>query len=123
MWSFYADEHRGCCLEVEVDDYNSWDKVLVDYTQKVYDLTDISTAKEILSRKSKHWKYEKEVRFIKESNINDMEEYLQIKIKRIYLGIRMLSEDKNLIKTLVNVWDSEIEIIEMKKEDIDFGYL
>ena len=122
MWSFYADEHRGCCFEVEVDDCSDlWEKVLVDYKENFYNLNDSSTVIEILSRKSKQWNYEKEVRFLKESNTDTM--YLPVKIKKIYLGMRMCDEDKKLIKKIVNAINSGIEIIEMKKEDIDFGYL
>ena len=122
MWSFYADEHRGCCFEVEVDDCSDlWEKVLVDYKENFYNLSDSSTVIEILSRKSKQWNYEKEVRFLKESNTDTM--YLPVKIKKIYLGMRMCDEDKKLIKKIVNAINSGIEIIEMKKEDIDFGYL
>lgn len=122
MWSFYADEHRGCCFEVEVDDCSDlWEKVLVDYKENFYNLNDSSTVIEILSRKSKQWNYEKEVRFLKKSNTDTM--YLPVKIKKIYLGMRMCDEDKKLIKKIVNAINSGIEIIEMKKEDIDFGYL
>ena len=122
MWSFYADEHRGCCFEVEVDDCSDlWEKVLVDDKENFYNLNDSSTVIEILSRKSKQWNYEKEVRFLKESNTDTM--YLPVKIKKIYLGMRMCDEDKKLIKKIVNAINSGIEIIEMKKEDIDFGYL
>ena len=35
----------------------------------------------------------------------------------------MNDEDKALIRKIVNAINSRIEIIEMQKEDIDFGYL
>lgn len=125
MWSFYADEHKGCCIEVEPVG-NSWTRLDVDYGSTIYNLTANSSVEDILSRKSKHWEHEQEVRFIKtldpKKNVR-ISSYLKVKIKTIYLGIRMDEKDKNLVRKIVGDINKDIVILDMKKTDIDFGYL
>ena len=102
MWSFYADEHKGCCLEVEPIG-KSWIKLEMDYSSNIYNLTENSSIENILSHKSIHWNYEEEVRFIK--TLDPIKEkispYLKVKIKRVFLGVRMSNKDKLLIQKIV----------------------
>lgn len=128
MWSHYADSHRGCCIEFELGKSDLWDDDYVIYENKLPKCNCEDDVKNVLLTKSKHWEYEKEVRFIKTMKERSSY-YMPIKIKKIFLGIKMNDKDKRLIRNIVEVINkkhkkekNKIEIIEVKKEEIDFGY-
>lgn len=131
MWSFYADSHKGCCIEVEpVNPKKAWTELDVKYVDTMYNLNGSSSIEDILSYKSKHWEYEKEVRFIKTlDSKNRISPYLKVKIKTIYLGIRIDPYDARMIKKMVETINKDkkesdqIEVKQMMKDDIDFGYI
>lgn len=120
MWSMYADEHKGCCIEVEVT-AKSWQEIDVKYssTSSIIKGTKDADMEKILSIKSLQWQYEEEVRFVKETS---KRERMSIKIKKIYLGINMTRTEKAFYKNLITSIDKKIEVISMKKDDIDFGF-
>jgi hypothetical protein len=127
MWSFYADSHKGCCIEVEPVG-NSWTRLDVDYDSTIYNLTANPSVKDILSRKSKHWEHEQEVRFIKTLNSKKrISPYLKVRIKKIYLGMRMDARDERVIKKIVETINKnkkdKITVERITKTDIDFGYI
>lgn len=125
MWSFYANEHKGCCIELEVSPYvKNWRGMDVVYKSNLaaIDSKEISID-DILCQKSIQWKYEDEYRYIKTTSLDQKaQRYLKVIIKKIYLGIRMSDKDKRFFKKLINMIDPEIDVIEIKKEDIDFGF-
>lgn len=117
MWSMYADEHRGCCIEVEADDEN-WKEVNVHYTTLGQLVTDPHTkAIDILSVKSKQWAYEEEVRYINTTNDSH---FLNVKIKAVYFGIRVSNEDVAFYKKLIQSIDPKIKVEKLKKSDINW---
>ena len=62
MWGYYADRSKGACLMFQTTDYSGEgvrDYVRIDYSEKRSSAT---TAREILSRKSKNWEHESEYR-------------------------------------------------------------
>lgn len=127
MWSFYANEHKGCCIELEPNtSVQDWHLVNVDYVPNIATISkDTATVENVLSKKSSQWGYEQEVRFIRTVDANDSsnrKRYLRIKISRIFLGIRMTPKDKKFIHKLINKVDSSIEVVDLQRKDIDFGY-
>ena len=52
MWTHYADENRGCCIELKVTS-KTWDSVDVDYSQQMPEIRQDMTAKDILRVKAK----------------------------------------------------------------------
>ena len=60
MWTHYADENQGCCLEVEVTS-KSWERLDIDYSEQIPILNDNMTVKDVLKVKAKMWEYEQEV--------------------------------------------------------------
>ena len=122
LWSHYADSHQGCCLEVEVTS-----KLMpfeVHYSKDIPNIVSNSVTN-ILTHKSNYWEYEKEVRFFKEE-INDKgnktKPYISIGIKRICLGYRMQKADVIFYTTLVHsILGDNVEVVRMKREDIDSG--
>lgn len=122
MWSTYADEHKGCCIECSISPRSTWTKIDVDYSETAVLLEKEGDANinRILGVKSPHWMYEEEVRFIKEYNKRID---LTIKIHRIYLGMNLSSTEVNFYKLLIQkVLSEKVEVIQLKKKDINFGF-
>lgn len=122
LWIMYADEGRGCCLEVEVNDDNSWTMVDVEYKNTIPCIdskSDISL-ENIFKYKSSIWDYEKETRYIKESSKMYK---LPVKVKKIYLGYSYKASDKNY-KFYKTLFEDRLGIpVElMDRNQIDFGY-
>lgn len=104
LWSYYADNHKGICIEVDADlDRNP--KVTLEtmrYEPQIpwlrkHDGTDL-TAKEILSMKLNPWKGEVEIRaFCEEPN-----QKLKVgQITKVILGVNMKKESRQFVKTLI----------------------
>lgn len=68
--------------------------------------------KELLSHKSTVWKYEKEVRYFRETS------YLNIKIYRVIFGLKVSEDDYRFYKKLINAINPMIEICRINKDDI-----
>lgn len=115
LWSMYADEHRGCCIEVEPDDPN-WRKVDVYYSKlpPIVDNPHVQVI-DILSIKFDQWEYENEVRYI---NSDPQTPYMNVKIKAVYLGCRMSKEDVEFYTSLIHSIDKEIEVRQIKRNEI-----
>ena len=101
---------------------STWKKIDVEYSDEAVLLIEEKDAciDRILGVKSPHWKYEEEVRFIKESEkrIN-----LRIKIHRIYLGMNLSKTEVEFYKILIDkFFHDKVEVLQIKRNDIDFGY-
>lgn len=116
MWSFYANYHKGCCVEVEID--NSKLRK-VDYQNNPMSIDNLNLGgKEkiltILSRKYKDWAFEKEYRVLSE------EHFVKVKVKKIYLGMRIAQEIADKVKFQLLNTDIQIEMMnESMFEHID----
>lgn len=126
MWAFYADNHTGCCIELEIKTkLKDWHFIPINYTDRIIDINNKNaTIENIFSNKSTPWKYEQEVRYIRTvpPKSNNRKRYLNISITRIFLGIRMSENDKNFIHKLLKCINPNINVINLKKREIDFGY-
>jgi hypothetical protein len=112
MWSHYAEDHKGMCLEFERKD----GEVLAssDSTQPIF-YTDnhptlspksllnkaaaLTSKKRILYAKSKHWEYEREWRHIVE-NGNLLHPW-PAPLKAVYFGCKVEASDINLVKNVI----------------------
>lgn len=129
MWSMYGDEHRGVCIEVEIDvnndEYsqytesngNKWWYGDINYTSKAQQIESLGKdIKQVLWYKSKQWVHEQEVRFVKKLTNEIDDNYMYVKINTIYLGRRMDKDRARNIKMLCDAFDvkyidlSELEI-------------
>lgn len=87
MWSHYADGHKGCCIEVEINDGCQPREII--YQPTIYKLDNpnmniTDACEEILLHKLSVWNYEEEYRCFK--HISASRTYLGIKIKKVWLG-------------------------------------
>lgn len=128
LWAHYANQHKGCCVEVEIPNNISWEYIDVKYKsvppQLSPSLSEEDAIKFLYSTKSDYWSYEDEVRYIKKvKQSKDNKPYkahLSIKVKKIYLGIRVTTEEKKNIERIVKAIDSNIVVEKMKRQDILF---
>lgn len=125
MWSVYADQHKGCCIEVEANS-TLWNRVEIDYSENMLNLENVLKENidinRILGYKSVQWQHEEEVRYLRTINSNRSSHYLPVKINRVYLGVRVSPKDERFIRKLIENIDNSIEVVKLKKDDIDFGF-
>ena len=123
MWSIYADQHKGCCVEVEVKS-KFWDCVEIDYSKDMLQFDDVLEIdiNKIFGYKSVQWQHEEEVRYLRTIASKRTSHYVSIKINKVYLGIRVSAKDERFITKLIKSIDASIEVVKMKKEEIDFGF-
>ncbi len=122
MWTHYADENRGCCLEVEVTS-KTWERLDVEYQERVPKLVPNTTIQDILKVKAKMWDYEDEVRFLSPQIPEKKNRpYLKIKIHRIIFGFKVDTKKVNHLRKIIKALDPQIEIERMKIEDLYYGF-
>lgn len=124
MWSFYADEHRGCCIELKVTS-KLWKEVEVDYSADVFalDHSELCGVEDVLGRKSVQWQHEQEVRYIRTFGAGRrINPFVSVSISKIWLGMNINRNDEYFIKKLVESINSGISVEKIKRENIDFGY-
>ncbi|EPZ5424657.1 DUF2971 domain-containing protein [Vibrio parahaemolyticus] len=112
MWSHYAEDHKGMCLEFERKD----GELLADFdsTQPIFytdnhptlspkslldNSSTLSNKKRILYSKSKHWEYEQEWRHIVE-NGNKLHPW-PAPLKAVYFGCKVDESDIKLVRNVI----------------------
>lgn len=118
MWSHYADEHKGCCIEVEITD-TTWQEITIDYNEKPFRITEDSNINDVLRIKSPQWQFEEEVRFVL---LSDAQVPLKVKICNIFWGMRMDEFKVQEYEALVSMYVPNIHPIKMEFNKVDFGY-
>ncbi len=98
LWAYYADDHKGICIEYEIENVGKSLKMQdVEYVERVsdvkFDIELISWKKDKVSSlffKSLEWNHEDEFRLI---NLNNNRYSHKVPISRVICGFRM-SEDR-----------------------------
>lgn len=111
MWAHYADGHKGCCIELSVEEDPKWSRLDVEYGDKALDIDEDTTIEQVLSHKLSPWSYEEEVRFISDSE----SQFLKVRINKIYLGCKMSGFDRTFVSELIQKIDSSIKVEDMPK--------
>ena len=125
MWSHYANSHTGCCIGFELGETKKWTIHEVEYKDTLPSCDSHDNIEQVLETKSSHWRYEKEVRFIKDKSdkSNKSTSTMPIKIKVIYLGTRMHDKDKRLIRKLIkSIYGDKVNVSDIPFNEIDFGF-
>lgn len=112
MWTFYADNHRGIVIEVELDELGISDELTrVKYIKqnefREEDGTNVD-AKYLLMRKLPEWKYEKEWRVLTES------EFVKVKVTGITKGERADQKTIEKLEKLIRDCNLSISIKDRK---------
>jgi hypothetical protein len=127
MWSHYAKNHEGFCLEYDLYDLYEMKELLlpVKYEMEIAEESiDSSISQEFMFRKSNVWEYEGEWRIVKQAT-ND-ESYMNIdvpKVKSIYMGCKISNDlREKLIEVCkerkINLFESRVDL---NKYDIIFN--
>ena len=128
MWSMYSDDHRGVCLEIEINNCENikenvnigsdyWVKYNVEYKNEPSEIKDgYPSIDEILKIKSPQWIHEQEVRFVKKSKENC---YLKAKINRVFIGVRASAATKAIIYGIYSMFKLKFDIVDMSSLDVN----
>lgn len=118
MWCMYANDHKGCCLEVEVCDKDIYKSIEVNYNDEKASLknNDYVNLINVLAHKTPDWKHEKETRFIKNRSREEEFTYLDICIKSVILGCRVQGNDLKKVVELIRNKKPNIPIYQIKRE-------
>lgn len=122
LWVFYANEGRGCCIEVELDTIDGWYITPVDYQEdlpeiNIDNIENNTNVESILYRKLTRWKGEREYRCTKYSA-----QFLPVKVKRIILGYGVDDTNKTLVKAYIDsinqTRQDKITVEQINKKDL-----
>ena len=120
MWALYADENRGCCIELEVTS-KTWKSVDVKYQSEMPNVN--NTVEEIITTKSKEWEHQQEVRFLKQFEKGKRSQRcMSIKIHKIIFGLRVNDTDFRLYKKMISRLDDKIIVERLKWRNSALGY-
>lgn len=125
MWTHYANEGKGCCIEVEVTD-SKWKRLDIKYSDELPPATNVET---VLTTKGTAWKYEEEVRYLNtpDQSKTGRERRIKVKITKVIFGYQTPDETSRIFKKLIQTINktrrqesSKIEVKKIKKEDLDY---
>jgi hypothetical protein len=124
MWSHYAAEHKGICLEFTLNDGQALNDVAiykVSY-ERYYpeidfeNIWNINGLAKILLTKSEEWGSEKELRTIRMSG-NELYDY-PVPLSGIIFGLRTSESEKSMIKEILS--DKDINFQQIKLADQEY---
>ena len=138
MWAHYANNHKGICLEYEIDNINDimchlfpviYSRAKKDISEKLIQFIDSDIDDETLwkiyfngpLRKNIEWMYENEWRLIYPKNKDNPDGYSRKfgRISKVYLGYRMEEDARNYYIEECN--KRNIPYVEMDKDPIRFA--
>jgi hypothetical protein len=129
MWSHYATNHTGFCLEFhsnkDLEGINPLDVNYVDnYLQAEYYKNQKDAIFHVIFTKAQQWKYEQELRSIRNNLSDDSSRkiaYRKKDIKALYLGVNCSdSLKKELLKIVNEVYQNRIEVFEGNLSNSNF---
>jgi len=106
MWSHYAAEHRGICIEFAVPISDSLHEVKYSPDVPHYTLHDIIVNRNadnlllLFTTKHEHWSYEKEIRIILDRG--DILHDVPGPISSIIFGLRTTPDDESLVRKVAS---------------------
>ena len=114
MWSYYAKEHKGYCLEINVERVvpDSLVKMIYDNNIPTDIAPDDESIKRLLCRKFTDWAHEEEWRLFAPYGCKYIENII---IKKIYFGSKMNKDDYNLYKGILEKIAPNIKVEKMKR--------
>ena len=129
MWSYYADSHKGICLEFDqdIEPFSKYFEVI--YKSEIPEIEsdllfkeshEFQTFKKLLSYKSEDWKHEEELRLLHQEK-EKIFRYPRYGLKAIYFGIKTDSTDIEMVCSLVKVQNPNVRFFKMKRLESHFG--
>lgn len=123
MWTHYANENKGCCIEVEVTT-KTWQRLEVYYSSQMPILTNNTSIEDILKVKAKMWEYENEIRYLSPA-VADKGKRLQlaVRINKVYFGYKVDNGKLIHLKKIIKALNPKIDVVKMKKEYLKYGFV
>ena len=123
MWTHYANENKGCCIEVEVTS-KTWERLDVEYKKTITNLSETTTIEDILKVKASMWEYEQEVRYLSPviANTKKSNPQLTVRIHRIIFGYKVKIKKYNRLKKIISALNPNIIVERMDIKNLDYGY-
>ena len=123
MWTHYANENKGCCIEVEVTS-KTWERLDVEYKKTITNLSANTTIGDILKVKASMWEYEQEVRYLSPviTKMKKSNSQLTVRIHRIIFGYRVKFKKYNRFKRIISALNPNLIVERMDIKDLDYGY-
>lgn len=132
MWSHYADQHKGICIEYDTTDLEFASPKRVDYSGirdiKASDLYGWKIENRVAPRdrvhesyffrKARQWRYEKEWRHVRDSNGEDGSPFL---ISAVYFGLRCDTSVESMIANLFVRADHEPRLYRIREDTKTFN--
>jgi len=127
MWSHYAENHRGYCLEFEATDHTPFfgaaQQVKYDADFPVVDF--FNTPKEeqvdlIFLTKFVGWSYEEEWRIVDHEAGPSIREYPPELLRGVIFGLRMPEADRAKVRTWVKKRGHAVKFFEVQRHDRQF---
>lgn len=115
MWSFYANYHKGYCVEAEIDD-KLLIRVLYDdnpITIESDNVVEEELISRILSRKFKDWAFEKELRVLCNKR------YVDVSVRKLYFGMRVNIDLYEKLKMEIQAVNNNIGVDIMRENMFD----
>lgn len=129
MWSHYADEHKGVCIEYDFKEEDEIRSFLqpIDYRDKIYKINifeDLTALRQIGASltKCKAWEYEAEWRLTIQRRDNFLPDKISVPLPiAIYLGTRFYQNEDNVKKQFMEVIEEHnIPIYQIKKHSSEY---
>jgi Protein of unknown function (DUF2971) len=129
LWSHYADQHKGICIEYDFPEFNVIRAFIqpTNYRQEVHKIQvfeEFNAMQAIASSliKSNDWSYEKEWRITIFKSDKNFVQKLPVPVpKAIFLGTRFHLNDKNLKDCLFSIAaEKQIALYQMEKDSLEF---
>jgi len=123
MWSHYANQHKGICVEYNFDQYHLKNSLYpVHYSEQVTDIGSYLVRKEpsmivpvlAVVQKALDWQYEKEWRLAITHGIMDKNFIYSPRPVAIYMGARIAAEDREKVMALCS--ELGIPTVQMTKD-------
>lgn len=109
MWSHYSDSHKGFCVGLDINLLFDSIKGMISRVKYSNDFPLLElfgdpskTMIELLTTKSKLWKYEKEIRFTKHNASRQVFKLPKEAYKELIIGMNMPQNESKQIVSLVN---------------------
>ncbi|MEA3226881.1 MAG: DUF2971 domain-containing protein [Planctomycetota bacterium] len=128
MWSHYAADHTGFCLEFRTENafFSFARRVEYDIALPCVDMHEPMWGKLIgqgaggLLTKTQDWVYEKEWRIVEVNGVG-IHRYPSDALSGVILGCKMLPDKKKQIKDWLGVRNPRPSLYEAKEKDHEFG--
>jgi hypothetical protein len=117
MWSHYADEHRGICIQLDAScDLRNLFPQPVEYSNTYPVMADIFRPRaeraDVLPflRKSEHWSYEKEWRLVDPHHVRAPRPFSPRALTAVIFGLRTSQQDKDYVLRLLDEREKKYKV-------------